>query len=363
MRNRRFQEALGLFPEDGPPPYPDDPTAIVVSVSGGLDSDYVALWARLRWPDKQIILWHAHMQGMDWPDTQAHLEQLACVLGNCRVVIVQALYALDGTTTPGGYNGTTMLPLHIIRDGAFHQPAITASEDPNVLITLVDFAKKARLGWPPSTANRYCTSYFKSQAFNKWARERRTELGPRAVLLSGERWAESDARSNVTRWEWREDITLKPGNKAWPDGWQLLWARPGIDLAFWQVARAVIAAGVEPHRGYFDQGETIESMTNPERDEAGRARLSCLVCIYSHQHHIQRAVDTRHELIPLVQTVKDYESETGRTWQQRGPITVSCGLTDPAPRRQPRLATGHALTVTSTPPRRPRPQPQAARAA
>ncbi|HWQ14445.1 MAG TPA: hypothetical protein VNL77_16715 [Roseiflexaceae bacterium] len=170
------------------------------------------------------------------------------------------------------------------------------------------------------------------QAFNKWARERRRELGRRAVLLSGERWAESDARSNVTRWEWREDVTLKPGNKAWPDGWRLLWARPGIDLALWQVAQAATAAGIAPHRGYFDQGETIEAMTNPDRDETGRARLSCLMCIYSHQHHIQRAVDTRRELMALVQVVKDYEADTGRTWQQRGPITVTCGLADSAPR-------------------------------
>ena len=102
------QLALELFEEDSPPPYPDDPTAIVVSVSGGLDSDYAALWARRRWPTKPLILWHAHLEGMDWPETQSHLEQLALVLGNCRIVICQAVYELNGKPTPSGCNGTSL---------------------------------------------------------------------------------------------------------------------------------------------------------------------------------------------------------------------------------------------------------------
>ena len=86
MRHRH-QLALELFADDQPPPYPDDPSTIIVSVSGGLDSDYAALWARRRWPNHPLILWHAHLAEMDWPDTPAHLDMLAAALGNCHLII------------------------------------------------------------------------------------------------------------------------------------------------------------------------------------------------------------------------------------------------------------------------------------
>lgn len=99
------QLSLGLFPDEHPPPYPETPSAIVVSVSGGLDSDYAAVWARRRWPDQPIILWHAYLPLMDWDETIDHLQTLAAALGDCRLVICQAVYALNGATTPGGCNG------------------------------------------------------------------------------------------------------------------------------------------------------------------------------------------------------------------------------------------------------------------
>jgi len=50
-----------------PSSYLDDPTAIVASVSGGLDSSVVAIWARQRWPEQPLIL------GMPtWPRWTGH---------------------------------------------------------------------------------------------------------------------------------------------------------------------------------------------------------------------------------------------------------------------------------------------------
>jgi len=327
MRSR-YQLALGLFGEDQPPPYPEDPSAIVVSVSGGLDSDYAALWARRRWPSHSIILWHAHLEQMDWPDTPTHLEMLAAALGNCRLVICQAVYELNGTTTPSGCNGTTLRRLHLVRDGdIYHGPA--SDGDPSAILTLLDFARKARAGQPPTRAHRWCTSYFKTRLFDTWARANRDMLGERSVLLSGERWAESEQRSHVQPWEWREAICLKPSlkrNAPWPRGWRMLWARPGIALALHDVAGAVIAAGIEPHIGYFDQGETLASLLDPHRDERARARLSCRCCIFTHLHHLRRAVDARPGVMgPAVQAIQDYERDTGYSWQQRGPLDLSCG--------------------------------------
>jgi hypothetical protein len=64
MRSRH-QLALGLFDEDHPPPYPEEPSAIVVSVSGGLDSDYAALaqspnYPLARAPRANGLARHAH---------------------------------------------------------------------------------------------------------------------------------------------------------------------------------------------------------------------------------------------------------------------------------------------------------------
>lgn len=326
MRHQRNQLTLPLFEEDGPPPYPADPTAIVVSVSGGLDSDYAAVWARRRWPDHPLILWHAHLAAMDWPDTPAHLDMLATTLGNCRLVICQGVYELNGDTTPAGCNGTSLRRIHLIRDGDIQGEAAT-DDDPRAILTLLDFARKARRGQPPTRAQRWCTSYFKTRIFDTWARANRAALGERSVLLSGERWAESEQRSRVRPWEWRESLTMQPTIKrgaAWPQGWRMLWARPAIDLALHEVARAVIASGIAPHIGYYDQGETLSSLLDPRRDERSRARLSCRCCIFSQLRHIQHALATRPSVMgPAVQAIQDYERDTGYTWQQRGPLAVA----------------------------------------
>jgi hypothetical protein len=317
------QLALALFPEDGLPPYLDNPSAVVVSVSGGLDSDYAALWARQRWPNARLILWHAYLVLMDWDETLDHLQMLATTLGNCRIVVCQAVYELNGTLTPSGCHGTSLRRWHIVQDGdAWHGPA--GDSDPAAILTLLEFARRARNGQPPTKNIRYCTDYFKIRLFNVWARINRQMLGEQAVLLSGERWAESAQRSRLSAWEWREAISLKPGHTEWPNGWRLLWARPGIDLALHEVAGAVIGAGIEPHPGYFAQGETLASLLDPNRDEMARARLSCRVCIFSQQRHIQYALDARPAMmLQAVRAVQEYERTTGYTWQQRGPLTVT----------------------------------------
>jgi hypothetical protein len=49
------------------------------------------------------------------------------------------------------------------------------------------------------------------------------------------------------------------------------------------------------------------------------------VCIFSHQHHIQHALDTQPAMmLSAVQVIQDYEQTTGYTWQQRGPLAVDC---------------------------------------
>jgi hypothetical protein len=286
---------------------PDNPTAIIVSVSGGLDSVACALWARKRWPDRRLILWHAHLEAMDWPQTDAHLVELADTIGNCELISVQAVYALNGATTPTGANGTTLARLHTVRHNEqWFGPA--QSNDPAEILTLLDFAIKARHGQPPTSKIRWCTGYFKSAVCDRWLRENKAILGDRAVLLTGERHAESPGRSRLPQ------AQLRFGTKAW----DVLWYRPVITQAWHEVVRASRAACITPHPAYEAQGETMKAMLDPARDERGRARLSCVCCIFSQQHHIETALHNAPDAVePAVARIQDYERATGYTWQQR----------------------------------------------
>lgn len=297
------------------PPYPAEPSAIICSVSGGVDSDACAVWARLRWPNARIILFHAHLAEMDWPQTPAHLDALAATLGNCERVTLQAVYELTGEPTPSGYRATRLRRVH---DVQAHGPA--TDSDPNAILTLTAFWEHARLGMPPTLGKRWCTDYFKQTLFETWCRANRLVLGSSAVLLSGERWRESDNRARVNSWEWRAEVALKPTKRA-PDGWNLLWARPVIDQTLAQVATLVTDAGVELHPGYFIQGETIEAMRDPARAEAGRARLSCVTCIFTQPRHLKTALGRARALIqPYIDRVQAIEGRVGKTWQQSGEL-------------------------------------------
>lgn len=178
-----------------------DPTAIVASVSGGLDSDQTALALRQAYPENRIILWHARLDKMDWPETEDHLDRLAEVIGNAERVTVQAVYELTGGQTPTGYNSTKLRRVH---DVSALGPA--TDDDPNAITNLLDFAERARNGMPPTKKVRYCTSYFKTAVFDSWLVRNRDRLGPRTVIGSGERWAESTDRSRLPRWEWRGNL-------------------------------------------------------------------------------------------------------------------------------------------------------------
>ncbi len=294
------------------PLLPNEPTVIVVSVSGGLDSAACALWARTRWPEQPLILWHAHLAEMDWPHTDAQLRDMAASLGNCRLISVQAIYALNGEITPSGANGTTLRGLHVVRDGDhWFGPARAEEYSDNTILTLLDFARKARNGQPPTSKLRWCTSYFKARACDVWLRQHREMLGDRPLLLSGERHAESSGRSKLPQAEWRF------GTKTW----DVLWYRPVIDWPWHQVVQASVDAGIPIHSGYELQGETLAAMTDPTRAERGRARLSCVCCIFSHQHHIATALKNAPEIVgPQVKAIQQYEQTTGYSWQQRGTL-------------------------------------------
>jgi hypothetical protein len=295
-----------------PSAYLDDPTAIIVSVSGGLDSSAAAIWARRRWPDRPMILWHAYLADMDWPQTDAQIGGLAATLGNCHQVSVQAVYTLNGKITPSGANGTHFERIHVVRDGEhWYGPA---AGDPDEITTLLDLAMRARNGQPPTKRIRYCTDYLKIRLCDRWLREQAPVLGVRPLLLSGERHAESAGRATLPSFQWRFSTC----------GWDVLWLRPVVELRLHEITRMSLETGVPIHPGYALQGETIASLLDPERDERGRARLSCVCCIFTQPRHLATTIQQAPELVrPYVQRVQAYEQASGYSWQQRGALNLT----------------------------------------
>lgn len=326
---------LSPHPRFGPAPLPERPSVIIGSSSGGNDSSAAVLYARWRWPDVPIIIWHAHLAEMDWEQTPTQLDALAERVGGQRVT-VQVIYKLSGTRTPTDNNGVEFMALHDVdKDG----PA-TAEQYPDGIRTLLDFAVQARNGQPPTRRIRWCTRFFKAAAFDFWARRHRAELGPNPVLVTGERTAESAERAQrLVPWEWRSALDLQPGNADFPDGWRLLWLRPVIHWRWHQINAFVYASGLPFHPGYFAQGETLETMLDPHRDERqGRVRLSCRCCIFTSPQHLARALQNDPaSTTPVIERVRAYEQRTGYTWQQRGSIDYILHSTNTAPRYHQQL--------------------------
>jgi len=306
---------LGPFPRSLP--Y-DPPSVIIGSSSGGNDSHAALLYARWCWPETPIIVWHALLDEMDWEQTPDALDALAQRVDGQRIT-VQAVYRRTGQLTPTGNQGVTLAAIH---DVDAHGPA-TAAHYPDTIRTLLDFALTARNGQPPTAKIRWCTHYFKIALFDAWARRNRHLLGDHPLLITGERWRESPRRErSLTAWEWRDALTLQPGHAEHPSGWKLLWLRPVIDWAWHQVNAYVHACGVPAHPGYAIQGETMEAMLDPHRDERhGRARLSCRCCIFTHPRHLDAALQHDPDaMIPVLNRIQNYEQSSGFSWQQSGPI-------------------------------------------
>jgi 3'-phosphoadenosine 5'-phosphosulfate sulfotransferase (PAPS reductase)/FAD synthetase len=255
---------------------------------------------------------------MDWEQTPAQLDALAGRVGGRRFT-VQAVYRRTGRQTRGGLDGVELSAIH---DVDAQGPA-TAAHYPDGLRTLLDFALGARQGRPPTSQIRWCTHYFKIALFDAWVRRNRALLGPRPVLITGERWRESlDRERRLQPWEWRDSVALQTGNQRYPYGWRLLWLRPIIGWAWHQVNAYVHGCQIPFHPGYAAQGETLEAMLDPHRDERqGRARLSCRCCIFTHPRHLAATLRNVPELMtPVVEQVRAYEQTSGYSWQQRGRI-------------------------------------------
>lgn len=236
----------------------------------------------------------AHHQAIpeDWSETIPYTQAVCDRLG-VRLVCQQIIYAPRGDGIE-----TTRQQIIDVRSPADVIPWGT----PGAIAGVTDLA--LRRGWPPSSASRFCTSYFKRDLLNAYLRQMR-QNGIDAVVALGERAAESPRRARKVEWMPRIQQV------AW-SAWNWLpvhsWSRR-------QVFRYLRGYGIEPHPAYAYQGMTPAQMY--DRDEEGGPRTSCRGCIFATQADICHQAQTAVSL-GVLRRIADVERATGRTWWAPG---------------------------------------------
>ena len=299
----------------------DATSIIIVSLSGGKDSVACLLWALEHPPDKPLICHHQAMPE-DWPQTIPYIRSLCDRLG-VRLVVQQAVYRRDRAD-----GRRRMYVLDLEGD----QPLTQADLGGAAICGMLDFAYDQH--WPPTQSKRWCTSYFKEELYNRWVRANRGKavrqlsllgddssdglLGANPVTLLGFRRAESPRRARLPAARERTAVRLKLGNRDWPDGWRMLDLHPIIEWSRRQTFRYLRDHGVEPHPAYALQGMTGREMYDV--DDEGGPRCSCRNCIFAHPAHLVAAarLPENHEVFART---RDFEADTGKTWQQGRSIT------------------------------------------
>jgi Phosphoadenosine phosphosulfate reductase family len=150
----------------------------------------------------------------------------------------------------------------------------------------------------PSLDMRFCTSYFKRDVFNRWARANRHLLGAHPVVAMGERWRESRGRARLP--------VIRPRSNL---EWMLEW-RPVVDYHRIDVFRTMRASGIEPHSCYKAQGMTDEDMY--ERDVEGGPRMSCVMCFLKTDEQMRASYHVESAR-PIIERGIEIERAIGHT--------------------------------------------------
>ncbi len=227
-------EALTMTPPETPPL--EIPTAareqlaagalLVVSHSGGKDSQAMTWRLHQALPGQSAIILHAELPGADWPGILEHIE----------------------ATRPRAWPVLTCSAIH--RDGT-----------PKTFDSMVRRRRGTRPDAPsfPSPGQRTCTSDLKTGPMNKAILhylKTHPEHGGRVIVADGRRADESRDRAKLTPWYRRAKI-----NRA---GRQVFDWLPIHGLTEAQVRAVVADAGQALHPAYA----------------AGMRRLSCAFCIF-----------------------------------------------------------------------------------
>lgn len=297
---------------------------LVVSLSGGLDSAAMLLWAKNHYPHARII---AHHQAVveDWYSTIPYCRTL-CQKLDLPLHIHQGVYIQRWRTFKNGRKPRWEWQLEFTeipddRDSPYdrEEAAVLYGVDDigRVAAGILDFAE-AR-GAPPTQKIRWCTDYFKTRVFDRFVRFNRVALGENAVTLIGYRRRESPKRAKEPVGRLR-DVCLKP-NGEWPNGWRMYDLHPILDWRKQDTVNYLLRHDIEPHVAYRAQGLDINQPV-----EEGGPRFSCVHCIFANGCHMAAAAagspavpqeETNHAR-KVFRRVLRFQRDTGMTWQQSG---------------------------------------------
>ncbi len=277
----RIQEArvLPLFPEfaseSGPvlplpsaPPEPPRGSKVVVSYSTGKDSLACLLLAIEIYGARHVLAHHQRVLE-DWPGTVEY-GQAVCERLGVPLHISQGRY-YGYACAQCGNRYLTSVERQWCRACGCREGAFVGMVEG--VLDLVEWRKK----WP-SLDVRFCTSYFKRDVFNAWARRHTDLLGASPVLILGERWSESRGRARLPYLRQRSQLT------------HITEYRPILHYRRIEVFRKAETYGIEQHYCYQAQGLTREAMLT--EDVEGGPRMSCVMCFLKTGEQMRASYET-----------------------------------------------------------------------
>ena len=260
-----------LFEQRDPEPSLSDFDLIVVSTSGGKDSQamlsMLATRARELGILERLVAIHADLGAMEWPDTLDYARRQA---------------EHEGVR----FERCTRIGREARRDSSVYTRGEKYGD-------LLDYTER-RGAWP-SPANRWCTSEFKrgpiQRTITALAREHRTKHGAahpvRVLECTGLRAQESPARAK------REPVTQGRQSK-------LIDITKWLPIQDWsleEVWREIEESGQPVHPAYA----------------AGMSRLSCVFCIMASKKDLRIAASLNPELLERYTAT---EEKTGHRWRE-----------------------------------------------
>ena len=248
---------------------------VVVSDSGGKDSQAQGILLSRLVPREQLLFIHATLPGVEWPGT---LEQA------------------EGHARAAG------APFHVVQAKFGFLEGVERR-----------FAKRPDAPSWPDPARRSCTKSFKTGPIESNILAYAKHKGFTIVVdATGVRALESDQRARQPQWKLYEGKSLLAGlSRGKAVGNRRLWLKylPIHHLSRGDVFQVIAAAGQRPHPAYL----------------AGNERLSCVFCVLGSKEDLRRGAEHNPELYAQYLDTQDKVGWKFRSKKVTGEI-VGVGL-------------------------------------
>jgi 3'-phosphoadenosine 5'-phosphosulfate sulfotransferase (PAPS reductase)/FAD synthetase len=288
-------------PEFPPPPEPPQGTKVMVSLSGGKDS-LACLLEALEVYGREKVIAHHQIILEDWPGTVEYNQAVCKRLGVPLFLAQGSYYGYVCTACDHHYLSSQQQPW--CRSCGHREATFLTMVD-----SVLDLVEWRRM-WP-SLAVRFCTSYFKRDVFNTWARRNTDLLGSSPVLILGERWRESRGRAKLPYLRSRSQMK------------HITEYRPILHRRRLEVFRKAHAYGIEQHYCYEAQGLTKEAMLT--EDVEGGPRMSCVMCFLKTPEQLLASYHTAQGR-PIIERGLQIEQAIGHTLtRDRSLATLTLG--------------------------------------